>query len=31
MPLHLLPPHSDPAPIFEIFRGNFAMELLAAA
>jgi len=31
MPLHLLPPIADPAPIFEIFRGNFAMELLTAA
>ena len=31
MPLQLLPPASDPAPIFEIFRGNFAMELLTAA
>jgi predicted O-methyltransferase YrrM len=31
MPLQLLAPHSDPAPIFEIFRGNFAMELLTAA
>jgi SAM-dependent methyltransferase len=27
----LLPPTSDPAPIFEIFRGNYAMELLTAA
>src|SRR5687768_2769943 len=31
MALQLLPPTSDPAPIFEIFRGNFAMELLTAA
>src|SRR3954471_10222786 len=31
MPLQLLPPTSDPAPIFEIFRGNYAMELLTAA
>jgi SAM-dependent methyltransferase len=31
MPLQLLPPQLDPAPIFEIFRGNFAMELLTAA
>jgi predicted O-methyltransferase YrrM len=31
MPLQLLPPSSDPAPIFEIFRGNYAMELLTAA
>ena len=30
-PLQLLPPDLDPAPIFEIFRGNFAMELLTAA
>jgi len=30
-PLQLLPPQLDPAPIFEIFRGNFAMELLTAA
>src|SRR5262245_18218754 len=29
--LQLLPPQLDPAPIFEIFRGNFAMELLTAA
>lgn len=29
---HPLPaPQSDPAPIFEIFRGNYAMELLTAA
>src|SRR5688572_23832690 len=28
MPLQLLPPTSDPAPIFETFRGNYAMELL---
>jgi predicted O-methyltransferase YrrM len=31
MPLQLLAPESDPAPIFEIFRGNYAMELLTAA
>ncbi|HEX5102285.1 MAG TPA: methyltransferase, partial [Pirellulaceae bacterium] len=31
MTTKLLPPQSDPAPIFEIFRGNFAMELLTAA
>jgi SAM-dependent methyltransferase len=31
MPLKLLPPASDPAAIFEIFRGNYAMELLTAA
>lgn len=31
MPLRLLPPQADPAPIFEIFRGNYAMELLTAA
>jgi predicted O-methyltransferase YrrM len=31
MSLQLLPPSSDPAPIFEIFRGNYAMELLTAA
>lgn len=31
MPLQLFPAASDPAPIFEIFRGNFAMELLTAA
>jgi hypothetical protein len=31
MPLQLLPPTSDPAPIFEFFRGNYAMELLTAA
>jgi predicted O-methyltransferase YrrM len=30
-PLTLLPPQLDPAPLFEIFRGNFAMELLTAA
>ena len=27
----LLPPVPDPGPIFDIFRGNFAMELLTAA
>jgi predicted O-methyltransferase YrrM len=27
----LQPPSSDPAPIFELFRGNHAMELLTAA
>jgi predicted O-methyltransferase YrrM len=27
----LLPPELDPAPIFETFRGNYAMELLTAA
>jgi len=27
----LKPPSLDPAPIFEIFRGNYAMELLTAA
>ena len=31
MPLQLLPPELDPAPIFEIFRGNYATELLTAA
>jgi len=31
MSFQLLPPSSDPAPIFEIFRGNYAMELLTAA
>lgn len=31
MPQQLLPPTLDPAPIFEIFRGNLAMELLTAA
>lgn len=31
MTMKLLPPESDPAPIFEIFRGNYAMELLTAA
>jgi predicted O-methyltransferase YrrM len=31
MPLQLSAPSLDPAPIFEIFRGNFAMELLTAA
>ena len=31
MSLQLLPPAHDPAPIFEIFRGNYAMELLTAA
>jgi SAM-dependent methyltransferase len=31
MTLQLLPPTLDPAPIFEIFRGNYAMELLTAA
>jgi SAM-dependent methyltransferase len=31
MPLQLTPPSLDPAPIFEIFRGNYAMELLTAA
>src|SRR5689334_20278241 len=31
MPLQLKPPNLDPAPIFEIFRGNYAMELLTAA
>src|SRR5262249_34172648 len=31
MPLQLLPPPLDPAPIFEIFRGNYAMELLTSA
>lgn len=31
MTLKLLAPESDPAPIFEIFRGNYAMELLTAA
>jgi len=31
MALHLHPPSSDPAPIFELFRGNHAMELLTAA
>src|SRR4051812_13777395 len=31
MPLHLKPPALDPAPIFETFRGNYAMELLTAA
>jgi ubiquinone/menaquinone biosynthesis C-methylase UbiE len=30
MSLRLDPPASDPAPIFEIFRGNYAMELLTA-
>jgi len=30
MPLKLQPPTLDPAPIFEIFRGNYAMELLTA-
>lgn len=29
--LQLQPPVLDPAPIFEIFRGNFSMELLTAA
>lgn len=29
--MHLSPPSSDPAPIFELFRGNHAMELLTAA
>jgi SAM-dependent methyltransferase len=28
---HLQPPDIDPAPLFEIFRGNYAMELLTAA
>ncbi len=27
----LLPPNTDPTPIFEMFRGNYATELLAAA
>ena len=31
MSLPMLPPTLDPAPIFEIFRGNHAMELLTAA
>src|SRR5256885_763650 len=31
MSLALQPPQLDPAPIFEIFRGNYAMELLTAA
>ena len=31
MPLQLHAPASDPAPIFEIFRGNYATELLTAA
>jgi SAM-dependent methyltransferase len=31
MVLQLLRPPSDPAPIFEVFRGNYAMELLTAA
>src|SRR5262245_39515977 len=31
MTLQLRPPQLDPAPIFEIFRGNYAMELLTAA
>jgi len=31
MPLELQAPASDPAPIFEIFRGNYASELLTAA
>jgi SAM-dependent methyltransferase len=31
MPPQLVPPALDPAPIFEIFRGNHAMELLTAA
>lgn len=31
MALKLQPPALDPAPIFEIFRGNYAMELLTAA
>lgn len=30
-PMQLHPPASDPAPIFELFRGNHAMELLTAA
>jgi SAM-dependent methyltransferase len=30
MPTILLAPTLDPAPIFEIFRGNYAMELLTA-
>src|SRR4051794_25175465 len=31
MTIQLCPPELDPAPIFEIFRGNYAMELLTAA
>jgi|GEM_PF-6947804 hypothetical protein len=31
MALTLQPPALNPAPIFEIFRGNYAMELLTAA
>jgi SAM-dependent methyltransferase len=31
MSQQLSPPSLDPAPIFEIFRGNYAMELLTAA
>jgi SAM-dependent methyltransferase len=31
MPSQLRAPQLDPAPIFEIFRGNYAMELLTAA
>ncbi len=27
----LTPPASDPTPIFELFRGNYATELLTAA
>ena len=30
-PSLLTPPQLDPTPIFEIFRGNFAAELLTAA
>ena len=29
--MKLEPPTIDPSPIFEIFRGNYAMELLTAA
>src|SRR3954463_2523199 len=31
MTIQLCPPKLDPAPIFETFRGNYAMELLTAA
>ena len=32
MPLSaLVPPSTDPTPIFSLYRGNFATELLAAA
>ena len=31
MPPTLQPPTTDPAPLFELFRGNYATEILTAA